>query len=45
MEPLINPWVFYVIDLLAGIKAAVWFVMVGCVGVFMYYDGLAKAKK
>lgn len=37
MEPIINPWVFYVIDLLAGIKAAVWVVMIGCVGTFMYF--------
>lgn len=53
MEPLINPWVFYVIDLLAGIKAAVWVVMIGCVGTFMYFainyemynDTEAKKKK
>lgn len=37
MEPLINPWVFYVIDLLAGIKAAVWCVMIGCIGTFMWF--------
>ena len=37
MEPLINPWAFYVVDLLTGIKAAVWVVMAGCVGFFTYY--------